>query len=165
MPHRTTVVSKPERLTKPALHAKVMRGWARAIDKHGKGAFADMLEISTVALDKQLAGSMPTLEVIDRALDVEESVLDDWLKAKGKRIVDAGAVCDVDDFSLLITRVLLMIQEAEHPDGPGGRTVVPQEYLGGEKLIRDLHAATGRWLERCDEIRGVVTLPVRGKVA
>lgn len=153
MVQRTTVVPKTEQLTKACLHAKIMRGWARAIDKHGKGRFADLLDISTVALDKQLSGSMPSFEVIDRALTVEETILDDWFRAKKKRLVDENAVCDVDDFSLLITRVLLMIQEAEHPEGPGGRTIVPQEYLAGEVLIRELHGATGKWLERCADIR------------
>jgi hypothetical protein len=148
-----TVVAALQRLTKQQLHAKVMRGWARGIDRHGKGTFADRIECSIQALDKQLAGSLPTLETIDRAMDAEPSVLDDYFEAKGKRLVDKEAVCDVDDCGLLIARVLVMLNEAEHPNGPGGRTIVPQEYLAGEKLMRDLHAASARWLQRCTEIR------------
>lgn len=148
-----TVVAKSEQISKPRLHAKIMRGWARAIDRMGKGAFADAIECSAQALDKQLAGSMPSLETLDRALAAEPTILDDWLAARGKRLVDQDATCDVDDMSLLIARVMVMIQEAEHPEGPGGRTIVPQEYLGGEKIIRELHAVTGQWLERCSAIR------------
>lgn len=149
-----TVVAKTERLSKAALHAKIMRGIARGIDNHsGKGRFADAIDLSTQALDKQLQGSMPSVEVLDRVMDVEPTVLDDWLRAKGKRLVDEDAICDVDDCSLLIARVLVMLNEAEHPAGPGGRTIVPQEYLAGEKLMRDLHAASARWLHQCTEIR------------
>ncbi|MBD8733919.1 hypothetical protein [Sphingomonas sp. CFBP 13706] len=148
-----TVVAALQRLTKQQLHAKVMRGWARGIDRHGKGTFADRIECSIQALDKQLAGSLPTLETIDRAMDAEPSVLDDYFEAKGKRLVDKEAVCDADDCGLLIARVLVMLNEAEHPNGPGGRAIVPQEYLAGEKLMRDLHAASARWIQRCTEIR------------
>ncbi|MBB4611648.1 hypothetical protein [Sphingomonas yabuuchiae] len=148
-----TVVAKAEPISKPRLHAKIMRGWARAIDRMGKGAFLDAIECSTQALDKQLAGSMPSLETLDRALTAEPTVLDDWLAARGKRLVDQDATCDVDDMGLLMARVLVMIQEAEHPEGPGGRTIVPQEYLNGEKIMRELHAVTGRWIEKCSDLR------------
>ena len=78
-----TVVAKSEQISKPRLHAKIMRGWARAIDRMGKGAFADAIECSAQALDKQLAGSMPSLETLDRALAAEPTILDDWLAARG----------------------------------------------------------------------------------
>jgi len=149
-----TVVAKNERLSKARLHAKIMRGIARGIDNlGGKGRFADAIDLSTQALDKQMQGAMPSIEVLDRVMDVEPTVLDDWLRAKGKRLVDEDAVCDVDDCSLLIARVLVMLNEAEHPNGPGGRAIVPQEYLAGEKLMRELHGATARWLHQCTEIR------------
>ena len=149
----TTVVVKNDPLPKHRLHAKIMRGWTRAIDKRGKGGFADDIDCSGPGLDKQLNGSMPTLETIDRALCVEPSVLDDWLAFRGLRVVSEESVCDTDDMSLLIARVLVMLQEAEHPDGPGGRTIVPQEYLAGEKLMRELHVASGRWMEKCRQLR------------
>jgi len=146
MTQRTTVVGETPRLSKQQLHAKLMRGWARGIDRHGKGAFADKLDCSTQALDKQLAGSLPSFETLDRALDAEPTILDDYMLAKGKRIVDADAVCDVDDASLLITRLLLWLQEAQHPDSPGGRAVLHTELLPAEFMIRQLHAATGNWI-------------------
>jgi hypothetical protein len=149
-----TVVAKREPLSKARLHAKLMRGLSRGIDNTGgKGRFADAIDLSVQALDKQLSGSMPSVEVLDRMMDVEPTVLDDWMRAKGKRLVDEDAVCDADDMGLLIARVLVMLNEAEHPDGPGGREIVPQEYIAGEKLMRDLHAASSRWLQRCTELR------------
>lgn len=152
------VVSEASRLTKPRLsraeiHARLMEGWTRAISKHGKGAFADKIGISGPALDKQLTGSMPGLECIDAALDCCPTVLDEYLAAKGKRIVDAEAVCDTDDASVLIARLMLWLQEAQHPDSPGGRRIVHTELLPAAPLIRQLHGATGNWLARISELR------------
>ena len=150
---RNTVVAKAQRLTKPELHAFLMEGWARAITKNGKGKFADALEISTTALDKQLTGSMPGFDIIDKAMDACPTVLDEYVRAKGKRIVDENAVCDTDDASLLIARLLVKLQEAEHPDSPGGRSVVHSELLGMENLIRQLNGATGNWLHQIEQMR------------
>ncbi len=148
-----TVVSQTRRLTKPQCHAHLMEGWSRAIVKLGKGKFADAIEISGPALDKQLTGSMPGFDCIDRAFDVCPTVLDEYLGAKGKRVVDQEAVCDTDDASLLIARLLVKLQESEHPDSPGGRNIVHSELLGMENLVRDLHRQTGNWLAKIDEIR------------
>lgn len=150
---RNTVVSQKQRLTKPQLHALLMEGWSRAIAKLGKGKFADALEISAPALDKQLTGSMPGFECIDKAFDECPTVLDEYFRAKGKRLVDEESVCDTDDASLLIARLLVKLQEAEHPDSPGGRNVVHSELLGMEALIRQLHGATGNWLGQIETLR------------
>lgn len=148
-----TVVSQKHRLNKPQLHALLMEGWSRAIVKLGKGKFADALEISAPALDKQLTGSMPGFECIDKAFDECPTILDEYFRAKGKRIVDENAVCDTDDASLLIARLLVKLQEAEHPDSPGGRSVVHSELLGMEALIRQLNGATGNWLHQIEQMR------------
>jgi len=148
-----TVVAEAKRLNKPQLHALLMLGWSRMIARLGKGRFADLIEVTGPGLDKQLGGSMPSFETIDRAFDHDDAVLDDWLGAKGKRIVDAEAVCDTDDASLLITRLLLKLQEAEHPDSPGGRRIIHSELLGMEPLIRTLHGATGNWLAQIEALR------------
>lgn len=148
------VVSKRPTLTKLQLHALLMKGWARCIvSAGGKGSFADKADITSAALDKQLTGSMPGLDVIDRALDVDGTVLDDWMDAKGLRIVSKEAVCDTDDASVLIARLMLWLQEAQHPDSPGGRKIVHNELLPAELLIRQLHGATGNWLARISEMK------------
>lgn len=146
MTDSTPVVSKRNKLSKLEIHSALMSGWHRAMMQHGKGGFADKLDVSITALNKQLTGSMPDFETIDRALDAETSVLDDYLARKGKRLVDAEAVCDVDDASVLITRLLLWLHESQHPDSPGGRKVVHSELLPAEFLIRQLHQATGDWI-------------------
>jgi hypothetical protein len=154
MPNRQPVVSNRSKLSKLELHSLLMAGWNRAIMTHGKGAFADKLGISSTALNKQLTGSMPDMETIDSALDAEPSILDDYLGKKGKRLVDATAVCDVDDASVLITRLLLWLHEAQHPDSAGGRKIVHSELLPAEFMIRQLHQATANWLAQISELRG-----------
>lgn len=148
-----TVVSSNRSLNKPQCHSLLMQGWSRAIAKLGKGRFADAIGISGPALDKQLVGSMPGFDCIDAALDACPTVLDEYLRAKGKRLVDEEAVCDTDDASLLIARLLVKLHEAEHPDSPGGRLVVHSELLGMELLIRQLHGATGNWLAQIEALR------------
>jgi len=148
-----SVVRNRSKLTKLELHALLMSGWHRGIVAHGRGGFTDKLEISGTALNKQLSGSMPDMETIDRAFDAEPSVLDDYFARKGKRLVDANAVCDVDDASVLITRVLLWLHESQHPDSPGGRKVVHTELIPAEFMIRQLHQATGDWLGSITEHR------------
>ena len=148
-----TVVAKAKPLTKSELHAMLMLGWSRAIARRGKGAFADRIEVTGAGLDKQLAGSMPSFETIDRAVDDDATVLDDWLRAKGKRLVDLHAVCDTDDASILIARLMLWLQEAEHPDSPGGRRIIHNELIAAEALIRQLHGATGNWLAQIETLR------------
>ncbi|WCP14515.1 hypothetical protein sphantq_02961 [Sphingobium sp. AntQ-1] len=152
MLHRT-VVGEKRPLSKPRLHALLMEGWSRAIVKLGKGAFADKIGVSVPALDKQLTGSMPGFDVIDAALDVCPTVLDEYLREKGLRLVDQEAVCDTDDASLLIARLLVKLQEAEHPDSPGGRSVTHSELLGMEALIRQLHGASGNWIGQIEALR------------
>lgn len=147
------VVGETRKLRKPQLHGLLMQGWARAIAKHGKGSFADQVEVSVTALDKQLTGSMPGFDCIDKALDACPTVLDEYLAEKGKRLVDADAVCDTDDASVLVARLMLWLQEAQHPESPGGRRIVHTELTGAETVIRQLHGATGNWLAAIRQLR------------
>jgi hypothetical protein len=153
MATRATVVRNCSKVAKPQLHALLMEGWARCIARFGKGSFADALEISTVGLDKQLTGSMPDFATIMDAFDHDDTVLDDVLTEKGKRLVSIDAVCDVDDLRLLIARVMVKMQEVTHPDSPGGVAIVHTEYLEGEDLMRQLNGATSEWLAKCSDIR------------
>jgi hypothetical protein len=153
MASRLPVVRKCSKISKPQLHDLLMIGWQRAIAKFGKGAFAEALDISTVALDKQLAKSMPAFETIVDAYSFDEDVLRDVLDELGVRIVPKEAACDTDDLNVLLARALVKINEALHPDSPGGRAVVHTEYLDGEEVMRQIHSASGAWLQACADIR------------
>jgi hypothetical protein len=154
MANPDTVVAAPQRLTKQQLHAKLMRGWSRAIDNHGRGVFMDALDISSQGLTKQVGGSMPDFEMIDRAFDLEPTVIDDWLKSKGVRIVDRDAVCDSDDLCVLVSRLLHKLIAAEHPDSPGGRRIVPSEIFDMEKDLADLVRKATGLLDKAAAYRG-----------
>lgn len=153
MAERQTVVRKCSKIGKARLHDLLMIGWSRAIAKFGKGPFAEALDISTVAVDKHLSGSMPGFEAIVDAYSIDDDVLNEVLSELGVRVVPKDATCDSDDLKLLLARVMLKIQEAEHPDSPGGRAIVHQEYLDCEANMRALHKMSGDWLEVCAQIR------------
>lgn len=155
MANATTVVAAPQRLSKLELHARLMVGWSRLIARMGRGRFADMLEISGEGVAKQLAGSMPRFEQIDRAFDEDNSILDDWLAHKRKRLVDEDAVCDTDDAALLMSRLLERLLAAQHPDSPGGRRIVAPEIMEMEDLLREVHRMTGNLLEEGARYRGL----------
>ena len=151
---RTTIVRKGGRIGKARLHDLLMVGWQRCVAKFGREAFADELEISTEALRKQLSGSMPDFSTIVAAYCIDDDVLSEVLDALGVRIVPKEAACDVDDLNVLMARALVKINEATHPDGPGGRTITHSEYLDGELVMRQIHKASGAWVEQCAVIRG-----------
>lgn len=151
-------------LTRLQLHAKIMLGFSRAIDKLGRGVFLEKIDCTSEGLRKQMNGGLPSLEVLDRAFDADPMVLDDWMHAKGVRIVSEDAACDTDDLNLLLARALVKINEVTHPDSPGGRAIVHTEYLGGEDLMRQIHSASATWLQQCAKVRGdhVVSISQRG---
>lgn len=154
MTQRTSVGGKTRSLTKAELHSVLMIGWSRAIAScGGKGAFVDRMDTNDETLRRQINGSFPGFDMINRAFDIDGSVLDDWLLAKGKRVVDEGAVCDTDDASILVARLMLWLQEVQHPDSPGGRSIVHTELIPAEQLIRQLHGSTGNWLARISALR------------
>lgn len=154
MPQRTTIVRNTAKIGKSRLHDVLMIGWARMIARHGKSEFADELGVTTAAIDKQLQGTMPGFDLIVDACGMGEGdVLSEVCDALGVRIVPKEAACDTDDFNLLLARALVTINEAMHPDSPGGRTVTHTEYLDGEEVMRALHKASGDWLQACADIR------------
>lgn len=153
MAARQTIVRKCSTPNKPRLHDLLMIGWQRCVARYGKQAFAEKLDISTVAVDKQLSGSMPDFSLIVTARGFDEDVLNDVLDELGLRLVSKEATCDVDDLNVLLARALVRINEAIHPDSPGGRAIVHSELLAGEDDMRALHKASGDWLQACADIR------------
>jgi hypothetical protein len=153
MTQRTTIVRKCGPFSKARLHDQLMVGWQRCVARYGKQPFAEALEITTVALDKQLQSSMPDFSLIVNARSFDEDVLNEILDDLGLRIVSKEAVCDTDDLNVLLARALVKINEAQHPSSPAGRAIAHSEYLDGEELMRALHTASGEWLQACANIR------------
>lgn len=153
MPSRQTIVRNRSKLGKSRVHDLLMVGWARCIARYGKEPFADALDVTTAAIDKHLKGSMPDFATIIDAASIDDQVLDEIADALGVRIVPKDAVCCVDDLNLLLSRALVKLNEAIHPDSPGGREIVHTEFLDGEEVMRALYHRSGEWLERCAQIR------------
>lgn len=155
MQRSETVPSKRAPLSKADLHSKLMLGWTRVIATcGGQGGFLDKMDITRPALTGHMTGSFPSFELIDRAYDINPSVLDDWLREKGARIVDSDAVCDTDDVSVLVSRLLNKLIEAQHPDSPGGRRIVGPEILAMDDLLREVVRVASSLIDQGTVYRG-----------
>lgn len=149
------VSSKRRPLSKADLHAKLMTGWSRAVATcGGQGGFLDRMDIVRPTLTGHFSGSFPSFELIDRAYDIDQSILDDWLAEKGARIVDRDAVCDTDDVSVLVSRLLNKLVEAQHPDSPGGRRIVGPEILAMDDLLREVVRVASSLIDQGTAYRG-----------
>jgi hypothetical protein len=132
----------------------MLAGLSRAAARlGGTGALADKMDLTTPGLNKVLTGGSTHPKRLWDLLAHDPTVLDDIASEYGVKIVDKSAVCDVDDAGVLITRVLLWLQEATHPEGPGGRSIIHTELIEAERLIRELHSATSSWIDEIDELR------------
>lgn len=156
-----TVVGATQRPSKLQYHALLMAGLARAAAKLGKGGLADRMDLSGPGLDKVYAGSMPCAKRQWDLLDHEPTALDDVAAAYGKRIVPADAVCSTDaKAGPVMVQALSKIVQAE-ADG----ALDHRELLDMEPELRAARAAMDTLIARCHDIRGVVSLPVMGRVA
>lgn len=154
MTQRNNVVPETTDVNEDEFHAALLAGLARAAKMPGGDkALAFVMDCSTKQLDNIRKGATPHPKRLWDARAHCSTVLDDIADLYGARIVAKEAVCDVDDASVLITRLLLWLHEAQHPGSPGGRRVVPQELLPAEFMIRQLHQATGEWIEQIGKAR------------
>jgi hypothetical protein len=152
---RATIVRKCEKISKSHLHDLLMVHWSGLIAEHSKSAFAEYLDVSTTAIDKQLAGSMPDFATIMDAFDIDPTMFDGIMRLKGKKVVDAESNTEVADAILLIARLLDWLARAQHPNSPGGPRIVPIEIAQAEDVLRELHTVTGSWLDQLNGYRGL----------
>lgn len=156
MTHCSNVLpSKPD-VNEAKFHNAMIRGLSRAADALGSlKALAFVMDISTKQLGNIMAGaSTDPKRLWDAHIAAPDAdVMNDIAELYGKRLVDKNATCDTDNLNVLLARVLLMVNEATHPDSPGGRAIVHTEYLDGETLMRQVHTMSANWLEQCAQIR------------
>lgn len=149
-----TVVRKRQHVTEQRFHALMIAGLARAaVSLGGKGALADRMDLTGAGLAKIFAGGMTNPKRLWDLLEHEPTALDDVAKAYGWKLVDKDSVCDTDDVAVLLARLLLWLESAKHPQSPGGRRIVTSELTPVEAVIRELHGATGAWIDIIDEAR------------
>lgn len=156
MTRRSNVLPKAQQLTEEQFRNAWLLALARLCRERTDAQVALWLGVGIDHLRKNVKSgvSLPTADKIWNLLAHDESAHEEIDREYGVRKVSVDTVCDTDDASLLLSRALVMIHEAEHPEGPGGRSITPQEYLAGEQLMRELQATATRWLERCADIRG-----------
>lgn len=155
MAARPPVVRKCEKIAKSHLHDLLMVTWSGLIADHGPGNVADALGISSVALGKQVSGSMPDFETIMDVFDHAPSLFDGIMRLKKKKIVDAENTSEIGDAIIMIARLLEWLARAQHPNSPGQERIVPVEIAQAEDVIRELHTATGTWLDQLNSHRGL----------
>lgn len=155
MASRPTIVRKCSKISKSHLHDLLMARWSSAIADYSKGSLAEYLEISTTAIDKQLAGSMPDFATIMDVFDIDPSLFDGIMRLKGFKIVQAEGAGEIGDAIIMIARLLDWLARAQHKESPGGERIVPMEIAQAEDVIRELHNATGNWLDQLNSHRGL----------
>jgi hypothetical protein len=102
------------------------------------------------------------LDLAFNLLALDGSALDGVLSHFQRRSAPFGAVCDTDGASLSLAQLLAPVIEAERDGKTEGHELAPHEAL-----VRHVNAITAHWLDLIAEYRasGVVSLPIRGKVA
>ena len=87
MTQRTKVLVDRPVLPKGRVAALLSAGWARTIAKHGKGAFADKLEVSENTIGNALAQrTTPELHTALNSLAIDPTALDELLAGYGFRL-------------------------------------------------------------------------------
>jgi hypothetical protein len=143
----SNVVPETTSVTEDEFRAAMLAGLARCEKKSSDKALAYVMDITTKQLGNiKNKGGTPSPKRLWDAHAAHGTGLEDIAALYGMRLVAKEAVCDVDDVSVMIARLLLWLHEAQHPNSPGGRKVVHSELLPAEFMIRQLNQATGDWL-------------------
>jgi hypothetical protein len=164
---RNTVVPNRQALTEEQFRANWLVTLARLCRSHGDGQVSLWLGVTERHLRNLKAGlSMPTPDKIWNLLAHDETAHDELDGAYGLKNVASDSVCCADPLTLDIIALAHEVAEHEAPGSHGGKVTTDHELLlKDEGRLRRVHQILGSWLKRLDEIRGVVRLPVRGRVA
>lgn len=161
------IVPNVQPLTEQDFRSNWLVTLARLCRHHGDGKVAMWLGVSERHLRNLKAGnSLPSADKMWNLLAHDPSAHDELDAAYGVKNVSSDSVCASDPLTLDMIAVAHEVAASEAPDSPGGVSVTDHELLGkDEARLRRVHRTLGTWLSRLDRIRGVVSLPVKGKVA
>lgn len=165
--HDNTVVPNRTPLTEADFRANWLVTLARLCRTHGDGKVALWLGVSERHLRNIKAGTaLPSADKIWNLLAFDASAHDELDAAYGVKNVDQAATCTRDPLTLDIISVAQEVAEHECPGSHGGTETTDHELRQkDEARLRKVHGIIGSWLNRLDNMRGVVTLNVAGKVA
>lgn len=154
-------------LTEQQFRANWLVTLARLCREHGDDRVALWLGVSERHLRNLKAGlSLPSADKIWNLLAYDTSAHDELDGAFGVKNVDEASVCTTDPLTLDMISVAQEVAAHECPTSHGGPVTTDHELRQkDEARLRKVHGIIGSWLHRLDGMRGVVSLPVRGKVA
>lgn len=165
-----TVVPEPRALDEDEFHAEFMVLLAAANKRWGQAKVAQALGYTTKRQLANLAnGSLPNLRGFYNLLALDATLHDPLDRAYGQRKVPTEAVCSTDPVSAKMASLLSRIIDAERPESPGGPNVVLQEICElartpeGETMLRDVAAASARWVAMLDDARKPSQLKAVGR--
>jgi hypothetical protein len=127
-------------------YVALRQGIQRACARKTPREVAAAVDLSKKALGNILTGGETNAKMPFDLLTVEPTALDDVVALYGGRIVLAEPATAFGDLGTALARFQLFIIENPGRDH--------QTCVKGEAMARELHAATGAWIERCRTIRG-----------
>lgn len=148
MPHCTNQV-RPAIRSKSDISGAVAAAWGRLVNKHGRGALADKLDIEVKTINRALTGeTTPHLATAFNALAIDPTALDEIAALFGFRLCPVTC-CPADD-ALTMGRMAAVVSEwlkLGH-----GRDHRDTCRLGDQ--IRELLPALAAVVAQADSIRG-----------
>lgn len=133
--------------------ARMVNGLARAQTRVGAKALAYVMDLTPKQLRNVFAGGSTHPKRLWDALAACPTALDDIADAYGKRLVSKDEAVVIADGTLPLAALLAMVAAAESPNSPGGTGKTHQELLAMEEAIRSVHAITGEWITKINDIR------------
>ena len=153
----------------PLTEADFRNNWlitlARLCRDHGDAKVALWLGVTERQLRNIKAGAIPTADKLWNLLAYDETAHDELDGGFGFKNVARDAVCSNDPLTLDMIAVAHEVAEHENPQSHGGtRTTDHELRQKDEPRLRRVHQVLGTWLNRLDDLRGVVHLPIKGVV-
>lgn len=161
------VVPQTQPLTETQFRARWLVALSRLCMTHGDDRVAQWLGVTERHLRNLKSGSsLPSADKLWNLLAYDASAHDELDKAFGAKNVPSDSVCTTDPLTLDMIAVAHEVAAHESADSHGGPVTTDHELRQkDEPRLRRVHRTLSHWIDRMDRIRGVVTMPVRGKVA
>lgn len=157
---RSNVVREMRALDEDEFHAEFMVLLAKMNRLYSPAKVAAALGYTSKRQLANLAnGGLPNLRGYYNLLTLDASAHEPIDRAYGQRKVPSGAICSTDPVSAKMAALLSRAIDAESPDSPGGQEVVLHEVIemartpNGEAMLRDVAAATAKWVSMLDDAR------------
>ena len=163
----SSVVPNAQPLTEDEFRNNWLVALARLCRDHGDAKVALWLGISVRHLRNLKKGdSLPSADKIWNLLAFDQTAHDELDRGYGVKNVGCNSVCTDDPLTLDMIAVAHEVAAHENPLSHGGVKTTDHEIREkDEPRLRRVYHVLGSWLGRLDDMRGVISLPVKGRVA